>query len=243
MRKTRVFVQAVLTIGEVARLEGEAAHHLGRVLKLRQGDIVQAFNGNGGYFESEIVGVEKRSMLIRPGRFINDDRESALDLTLAQGISRGRHMDYTIQKAVELGIRKIVPLVTEFSNVKLEADRARNRIDHWQKVIINACEQSGRSVFPRMTEPAALTEWVRTDTSSEKLVLHPDADRTISTIKAENPTITLLCGPEGGLSAAELDLARTRGYQVVSLGPRVLRTETAAVAAIVQCQSRWGDMG
>jgi len=242
MRKTRVFVDSVVQIGEIITLDNEAAHYLGRVLKLRVGDTVQAFNGRGGCYETEIISMDKRAITIRPLRFIAGNRQSGLNLTLAQGISRGQHMDYTVQKAVELGVSRIVPLFTEFSNVRLEEERARKRHEHWHKIIISACEQSGLNIVPELLDAIPLRDWADTDTSETKLLMHPDAQAGLPTLIADTTSITLLCGPEGGLSQDEIEYSLTQGYQKVSLGPRILRTETAAIAAIAVCQALRGDM-
>ncbi len=242
MRKTRVFVESVLQIGEIVNLENDAAHYLGRVLKVRTGDTVQVFNGRGGCYEAGIIGIDKRSVSIKPLRYLAENNESALALTLAQGISRGQHMDYTVQKAVELGVTRIVPLFTEFSNVRLAAERAGKRLDHWQKIITSACEQSGRNILPVLVEPVPLQEWVSSDTSPLKLLMDPEAGQGLSMLTANNSNITLLCGPEGGLSQKEIEYALACGYQKISLGPRILRTETAAIAAIAVCQALQGDM-
>lgn len=242
MRKTRVFVEAELTAGGIIAIENEAAHYLDRVLRVREGEIIHVFNGDGGYFEAEILGRRKKSISIRPARYVDDDRESDLPLSLVQGISRGQHMDYTVQKAVELGIRKIVPVFTEFSNVRMEAERARKRTNHWRGVIVSACEQCGRNILPEIHEPVPLQEWIEKDDSPLRFVLHPDSSDKLSGRNVIAGPITLLCGPEGGLSGHELNAALAAGYQPVSLGPRILRTETAAIAAIVQCQTLWGDM-
>ena len=229
-------------IDEIIRLDNEAAHHLGRVLKLRTGDTVQVFNGQGGCYDAEIVGMDKRSLSIRPLLFYPDNNRSSLDLTLAQGISRGQHMDYTVQKAVELGVRRIVPLFTEFSNVRLEQDRARKRHEHWHKIIISACEQSGLNIVPELVEAVPLRDWVSIDPAMVKLLMHPDAQAGLSTLAVDTASISLLCGPEGGLSQDEVDFSVQQGYQKVSLGPRILRTETAAIAAVAVCQALCGDI-
>jgi 16S rRNA (uracil1498-N3)-methyltransferase len=242
MRKTRVFVQSSLQPGQESVIEGDAAHHLINVLRVKISQAIVVFNGDGGCFDVDIVGISKKSVVILPRHFHQDNRESPLQLTLIQGISRGQHMDYTVQKAVELGVTAIVPVFTTFSNVKLTDERASKRLDHWQKIIIGACEQSGRNIVPVIRQPVALEEWVSADTNRLRLVLHPDAADSLSAIKMENSGLSLLCGPEGGLSDQELAICLAGGYEKVTIGPRILRTETAALAAIAICQSRFGDM-
>lgn len=242
MRKTRIFIDSELKIEEIIPLEPDASHYLGRVLKVRAGESIHAFNGRGGHYEADIVEVGKKSVSIKLQQFIGENNESPLNLTLAQGISRGQHMDYTVQKAVELGVSRIVPLFTEFSNVRLEEERARKRHEHWLKIIISACEQSGRNHLPELVGAMPLETWISQDTSALKLLMHPQASHDLSTLTNDINDITLLCGPEGGLSETEVDRAANVGYRKISLGPRILRTETAAIAAIAVCQALRGDM-
>ncbi len=242
MRKTRVYTKSVLAVNTIVTLHDEAAHHLGNVLKARSGDSVILFNGTGGSFDGEILSVERKAITIRLLHFNPTDNESPLTLTLAQGISRGQHMDYTVQKAVELGVTRIVPLFTEFSNVRLEEDRARKRREHWEKIITAACEQSGRNRLPELYDAMPVDEWVRTESTSLRLLMHPESGQGLADLTRNAGDITLLCGPEGGLSQKEIEYSLTCGYLKVSVGPRILRTETAAVAAIAVCQALLGDM-
>jgi 16S rRNA (uracil1498-N3)-methyltransferase len=242
MRKTRVYVDSKLSADEIVTLSKEAAHHLLHVLKHREGDIIHAFDGNGGYFEAEIIHRNKKTVSLRPERYIDDNKESNLNLTLVQGISRGQKMDYTIQKAVELGVRTIIPLMSEFSNVRLDNDRRTKRLNHWRKIIINACEQCGRNLPPVIQPPTSLDAWIKTTTIEEKLVLDPGSGQALASVSPGSSDLALICGPEGGLSESERTLCVDCGCRIVSLGPRILRTETAAVAALVICQSKWGDI-
>ncbi len=242
MRKTRVYINSNLTSGEIVVVDQETSHHLANVLKIRKGESVNAFDGSGGYFEAEIINQDKKSISILPGKFVDDKREPAIKLTLAQALVRGQKMDYVIQKAVEVGVHRIVPLLMEFCNVKLEADRLKNRMGHWQKIIINACEQCGRNILPEISSPVELSSWVNQDESPLRLALLPDSGLSINNIKGQDGNISLICGPEGGFSEEEVESCNGAGYQALSLGPRILRTETAAVAGLVICQSRWGDM-
>jgi len=242
MRKTRVYTKSALEVNNIVTLHDEAAHYLGNVLKARGGDTVILFNGSGGSYEGEILTIQRKAITIRPLRFNPADNESPLTLTLAQGISRGQHMDYTVQKAVELGVTRIVPLFTEFSNVRLEEDRARKRREHWEKIITGACEQSGRNRLPELYDAIPLEEWVRTESTSLRLLMHPEGGQGLAGLTQNAGDITLLCGPEGGLSQKEIEYSLTCGYLQVSVGPRILRTETAAVAAIAVCQALQGDM-
>lgn len=242
MRKTRVYVETNLTAGVSVTIGDDSFHHLSHVLKHREGDTIYAFDGNGGYFESTIISKSKRSITLQPEIFVKDNRESGLRLTLAQGVSRGQKMDFTIQKAVELGVYIFVPIMTDRSNVRLDSERSDKRLNHWQKIIISACEQCGRNVLPTILEPVKLEEWVSVDTNSMRLVLEPESGSSFSDLKHEDADISLICGPEGGLSDNELDICTKSGYLAVSLGPRILRTETAAISALAILQSRWGDI-
>lgn len=242
MRDIRVYVDQPIIVGQPLSIEDEAAHYLLRVLRLTVNHVIHLFNGAGGYFVANIAETGKRSLLVMPVKFAGDEKESNLRLTLVQGISRGQKMDYTIQKSVELGVNRIVPVMTEHSNVKLAGERSLARISHWRKIIISTCEQCGRNRIPDILAPITLEEWIARDSSQTKLVLHPSADRALSDIPVPDEGIAMLSGPEGGLSGDDLEAAFAGGYQAVRLGPRILRTETAAVAAIAVCQNLWGDM-
>lgn len=242
MRKTRVYIHKSLILNEPVKLDREATHHLLNVLKIRNGQIIHAFDGSGGYYESELIVENKKSLVILPEKFVKDDRESPLKITLVQALAKGQKMDLIIQKSVEIGVYRIVPLITEFSNVKLDQDRIENRLQHWRKIIVSACEQCGRNVLPEISPPIELDEWIKLDENSTKLILIPVQGRSIDELNNKNGDVTLICGPEGGLSDSEVDICIQAGYQALTLGPRVLRTETAAVAGLVICQSNWGDM-
>ena len=223
-------------------LQQDVAHHLINVLKLREGELVHVFDGNRGYYQSEIIRKDKKTITIRTDKYINDDIKSNLNLTLVQGISRGQKMDYTIQKAVEPGLTHIVPLLSEFRNVRLDPERAEKKESHWQKVIINACEQCGRNKVPKISFPTSLQKFVESDTNEHKIVLRPGSTQSFNFNNTEVTNVTLVCGPEGGLSSNELKICEQSDYKFLSLGPRILRTETAAIAAITMCQSNWGDI-
>jgi 16S rRNA (uracil1498-N3)-methyltransferase len=172
------------------------------------------------------------------------EKESPLTVFLGQGLSRGDRMDYTLQKAVELGVKTILPLLTQRSVTDLQDARVAKRLQHWQKIIIGACEQSGRNQVPRILQPIALTNWLKNDhPRGLKLVLDPRADQRLQRITPSSQELTLLIGPEGGFTPDELQLAQTKGFLPAQLGPRILRTETAAVAALTAVQVLWGDLG
>lgn len=220
----------------------ESVHrHAVQVLRLKPGALIRLFDGQGVEFEAELTQVEKRqsrAQLIKP---LQTNSESGLKITLLQGISRGERMDFAIQKAVELGVSTIVPVMTERCNVQLKQDRAQKRLEHWQGVLVSACEQSGRAFLPELTAVATLEDALTNCNDPLKLVLDPRANQSFKDIEPPH-TLSLLIGPEGGLSEAELDLAAQQGFTALQFGPRILRTETAAVAALAVVQALWGDL-
>jgi 16S rRNA (uracil1498-N3)-methyltransferase len=224
MRLSRFFIDAPLSIG-LHELPEAQAHYIGRVLRLAAGDAVQLFDGSGREFVGELCEVGKRNVRVELHEQLAGLTESPLRIHLGQGLSRGERMDWAIQKATELGVAEITPIVSERCEVRLKDERADKRLAHWRQVAISACEQCGRSVLPT--------------TAELKLVLHPVAEPLTS---HERPaSLAFLIGPEGGLSDAEVLQARQAGYQAARLGPRVLRTETAPVVALSVAQQLWGD--
>ena len=244
MRIPRIFTEQDLQTGAELKLDEGPARHLTRVLRLRGGDALILFNGMGGEFPSTISRLERDAVWVTPGQRVTRDVESPLHIGLAQGISRGERMDYTLQKAVELGVRFIQPLVTERSVVRLEGERAEKRVAHWQSIVHAACEQSGRNFVPRVHAPQALSAWLRgLPPDLQRLTLAPAATTALRDVEMDvQRPVVLLIGPEGGLSAAEIAGAQQAGFVEVRLGPRVLRTETAGVTALAVMQSRWGDL-
>jgi 16S rRNA (uracil1498-N3)-methyltransferase len=213
-----------------------------RVLRLRDGDTLTLFDGLGGEYGARITGFRKDTVLADVLEHRAVERESALDLTLAQGISRGERMDWVMQKATELGVRRIVPVFTERSMVKLDARQSERKLQHWRAIAIAACEQSGRNRVPEITEPANFFDAIRASPPSDtRVLLSPSA--TLRARDLPRPTtITLLIGPEGGLADHEGEAAIKAGFQPVQLGPRILRTETAALAALAALQHDFGDL-
>ncbi|EKE01168.1 MAG: hypothetical protein ACD_21C00200G0001 [uncultured bacterium] len=198
------------------------------------------FNDSGGEFHSVIASIRKNLAIVTIGNFIERHNESPLQIHLGQGISRGEKMDFTIQKAVELGVNSITPLFTEHCNIKLKDERLENRMRHWQEVAISAAGQSGRCYVPKILPARSLEDWLTT-TSDLCLVLDPEASGKIAAIKEQPRCATILVGPEGGLSDKELVLAKKNKFAPIRLGPRILRTETAALTMISVLQSKWGD--
>ncbi|HET7755962.1 MAG TPA: 16S rRNA (uracil(1498)-N(3))-methyltransferase [Steroidobacteraceae bacterium] len=248
MRLTRVYVDAPLASGERIRLEGGAASHVTRVLRLRVGEALVLFNGAGGEFLGSIDKAHGGEVTVGIGEHVAVERESPLALTLAQGISRGERMDLVVQKATELGVSHLVPLLTERSVVRLEAQQADRRLNHWRAIAIGACEQSGRNRLPQVSTPLGLRDFLHRpgapapgSTAGSRLLLSPEATRRLAELERPAGPVTVLVGPEGGLADTEAEAAVAAGFTPVRVGPRVLRTETAAIAAITLLQREFGD--
>jgi len=238
----RVYVDTPLSVGACLALPQDAARHLATVLRKKPGQVLHLFNGRGGCYRAEIRSIDKLSVTVQVQAFFDEARESPLSLTLAQGISRGQHMDYTIQKAVELGVQRIVPIFTEHGNVHPNQQRQEKLLARWRKIIISACEQCGRNHLPELLRPMPFAACLEDLQASLKLMLEPRAGAGLHGLSPQK-SILLLSGPEGGFSDAELQAACANVYRPVQLGPRVLRTETAAVAALAALQTLWGDLG
>jgi 16S rRNA (uracil1498-N3)-methyltransferase len=245
MRIPRLYLPIPLVGGASVTLADAAYHYIVRVLRLKPGMPCVLFNGQGGEFQAVIETVERRQATVRIGPFTPREAESPLDVLLAQGISKGAAMDYALQKAVELGVSAIQPLLVERSVVNLSDARLTRRLEHWQGVIAGACEQCGRNRLPRLLEILPLDTWLLPIRDPGlNLILDPAAQQTgLRHIPSPSSSITLLIGPEGGLSPTEIAAARAAGFISVRLGPRVLRTETAGVAALTALQVLWGDLG
>jgi 16S rRNA (uracil1498-N3)-methyltransferase len=228
---TRIYQAIPLTISSTIQLDAEASHHLARVLRASVSDPVIVFNGQGDEYAGTIIRIDKKYVTVELTKQFVRSAESTLEIWLAQGISRGEKMDFTIQKAVELGVSKIIPLFTERCNVKLDQERSEKRLKHWQSVVISACEQSGRNQVPEVLPPNILDAWLKTIQADYCFVLSPVAEHKLK--KQTIPPgarVILLIGPEGGLSEREIQSATEQGFLPLNLGPRVLRTETAALA-------------
>ena len=242
---TRVYISGDLRPHASCRLAREAAHHVARVLRLATGDAVTLFNGDGADYDGVIESVAKGAVTVRVGERRAVERDSALDILLGQALSSGERMDYTIQKAVELGVASIQPLAASRSVVRLAAERAEKRAAHWNAVVIAACEQCGRNRIPPVLPVVPLEAWLARQAAGAageaRLLLSPGAERRLRELSRPLGRITLLAGPEGGFTAQEEAAARRHGFTPVRLGPRVLRTETAAVAALAALQALWGD--
>lgn len=244
MRIPRVYVAGALVSGREIDLPAQAGEHLVRVLRLERGHPLVLFNGDGGEYAATITALAKRGVTVQVGeRRADADRESPLRLVLAQGIARGDKMDWVLQKATELGVERIVPLITERTEVRLDADRAERRLAHWQAVLAGACEQSGRNRLPELAAPVRLAHWAASlgAEAGRRLALDPTGDRRASDLPRIEAA-TLVVGPEGGLSDQDLAVLRQAGFDGLRLGPRILRTETAGLAAIAALQALHGDL-
>ncbi len=242
MRLPRIYTPQPLAAGTRVLLDARAAHHVMRVLRLRVGSSLMLFNGDGREYGARILGSGKRDVEVETLEASTADPELGLRFTLIQGVAKGDRMDYALQKAVELGAHRIIPTMTERSLVKLDRDRLARRMDHWRGILISASEQSGRRRLPELEPAAKLSAIVsRLPEDALKLVLAPCARLSLPALKRPEREVVILTGPEGGLSDAELDLVEKQGFRPVRLGSRILRTETAPVAALAALQTLWGD--
>jgi len=244
MRVTRIFHDGPLAAGARVTLTGAAAQHLCRVLRARAGEQVVLFDGTGAEFRAEIIASTHASAVLQViARSIPPVTESPLDVTLLQGISRGERMDFVLQKATELGVTTIAPVITERCVVRLDGPQAGKRHAHWRAITAAACEQCGRTVLPVLRPVATLASVLaRLCPDATRVVLSPGGGRSLAEVARDAARIEMLVGPEGGLSPEESDMALRAGFIDVSLGPRVLRTETAALAAVAVVQLVAGDL-
>jgi len=243
MRLTRSYVALPLAPGADITLPEDVAGHLVRVLRLEPGDACVLFNGDGHDYDARLLAAGKREARaeILAARTVKN--ESPLRITLLQGIARGEKMDWILQKATELGVSRIVPVDSERSEVKLDAARAEKRLAHWREVVVSACEQSGRAVVPEVLAPRSLAQGA-TQREGRGFVLDPVATQTLASLQGSLPgACTLAIGPEGGWSPRDHEQLLAAGYEGLRLGPRILRTETAGIAAISALQALAGDLG
>jgi 16S rRNA (uracil1498-N3)-methyltransferase len=242
MRTHRLYVPAPLSAGAEITLDAERSHYVSRVLRARAGDALVLFDGRGGEHAATVASISRQAVTVHVGAYREGVAESPLRIHLLQGISRGDRMDWVVQKATELGVAGITPVITEFSVVRLDEARAERRIAHWTKIAQAACEQCGRNRVPAIHAPQPLEAVLGARADALCLLLHPGAARTLAALEPAARGIELLIGPEGGLSDDEHARALQAGFEACSLGPRVLRTETAAIAAVAALQARFGDL-
>jgi len=221
-------------------LDGQSAHYLLRVLRVNVEQSIVLFNGDGHDYAAEVARAGKKAITLSVLSRLPAAREPEIEITVVQALSRGERMDQTLQKCTELGAASFLPLLSERVEVRVSGDKLEKRLEHWQGVVISACEQSGRARIPRVHRPLKLTDWLTSDRSGLSVVLAPGADTPLARISLPS-SVQIAIGPEGGFSPTELDLMASQDVRAVSLGPRVLRTETAAPAAVAVIQAMAGD--
>lgn len=246
MRSIRLFADVPLEPGRDVTLSDSAAAHAVRVLRLRAGDAVTLFNGDGSEYAARLVTAGPREPRAAVESATAPARESPLRITLLQAIARGEKMDWVIQKATELGVARIVPVTSERSEVKLDPTRAGKRLEHWRAVMIAACEQCGRNTLPRFDPPMTMAAWLDANPASPaalRWMLHPEGGTRLRDLQRPTPSsLVLAVGPEGGFGETDLAILTGHDFRGLALGPRILRTETAGVAAIAALQALYGDL-
>lgn len=244
MSRVRLFVDQPIIENTVLEIEEDQARYVGRVLRLRPKDKLTLFNGQGGEYPAIIQSFTRKGLRVAIGARVEHDTNSNLSIHLLQGISRGDRMDTVAQKATELGVARITPLITTYSVVKMPKDRAKKRLQRWRGILTNACEQCGRNTLPIIDEPISFADWLSNNEhpTGERLILNPNAPAPLSSVPDISRNVTVLIGPEGGFSDNETELAVARQFTNVRLGPRILRTETAALAMLAALQTLHGDL-
>ena len=242
MRIPRFYEPTSLAEGQHHSLSDAVVQHVCKVLRMKAGDHIHLFDGNGREYSCIIEHADTRSASVKVRAISTINRQSPLNIHIGQSISRGERVDYVVQKATEMGMHAMTPLFTERCEVRLNSERQDKRIRHWQQVAISACEQSLRNTLPIINPAKQLNDWLNSVEADVKLVLHHHTQVPLSQM-ATPASIALLIGPEGGLTDAEITMAIDAGFQPVTLGPRVMRTETAPVAALSILQYLWGDLG
>lgn len=241
MRIPRIYQAVTLAVGSEVELSDDAANHVGRVLRLREGAELALFCGDNHEYQATIISASKKNVRVAINHSNLSNVESPLAVHLVQGISRGERMDFVLQKSVELGVKSITPLFTERCTVKLQGERLTKKQEQWQRIVISACEQSGRNYVPEVRPALTLAEWLAQAPLGQRLMLEPTAADSLATLKP-NAAFEILIGPEGGFSDQEVSLCHQQQCQGIQMGPRILRTETAALAAITALQCQFGDL-
>jgi len=241
--KIRTYVDLPLKTNDKFELPPNIFRHLIKVLRLSINDEFYIFNGQGGNFKAQLISVDKKKAMAQIGELFSDPHTNLQKIHLAQAVSRGDRMDFALQKAVELGVNEITPVFSDNSTVKLREERLQNKIRHWQEVIISATEQCGRTDLAILNKPLSFSQLVTsTPPSSHKIILDPSSDQSFASLGSLNKGIQIMIGPESGFTQTELNLAQECDFIPIKLGPRVLRTETATMAAITTIQVLFGDM-
>lgn len=240
MRDIRIYCDAALAINTEVELDNAATHHVHTVLRMQVGDMIVLFNGNGVDYIGTLASASKQAIRIHLHDTNERVTQSPLHTHLVQGICKGDKMDFVIQKATELGINEITPLYTQYGNVRFDHKRCAKKIEHWQKIAINACQQSGRNDLVQINMPLAFVEWINA-APENTVIFDPGATKTLRQLPIVDK-LAIMVGPEGGFSTDEIALATQNHVQNLLLGPRVLRSETAGLAALALAQSLWGDL-
>lgn len=241
MRIPRFYDPQTLTEGNDIQLSDDVVQHVSRALRMKPGDYITLFNGDGFEYKTLLTQVEKRTVSARVETLLTVRTESPLTVNIGQCISRGERMDYAVQKSTEMGVKKISPLFSERCEVKLPKERQAKRISHWHQIAVSACEQSGRVIPPEIDMPGQLEQWLAQQDADLKLVLHHHSEQPLQEMSPPH-SVALLIGPEGGLTEDEVELAVSYGFKPLTLGPRVMRTETAPIAALTLLNYLWGDV-
>ena len=242
MRIPRLYLPQIFIPGEELSVTGQTAHHVAHVLRIRSGAPVSVFDGKGCEHRAIIKTIKRSEIILEIAEARTVQQEPSLDITLLQGIARNDRMDLILQKAVELGVNNIQPLWMQRSQAHLKGSRLEKRCKHWQGVIISACEQCGRATLPQLGAAMNYADWMHSrNNRGLRLLLQPDSTTGLGTLQSPDDRIFLLAGPEGGLNTDEQMLAQSAGFLGIRLGPRILRTETAALAALAAMQTLWGD--
>ena len=240
MRVSRLFVADALNVGRKLELADEAAHYVRNVLRLKQQQNLLLFNGLGGEYLCRLEEVGRKTVRVEIASYVERNVESRLAVRLGMGISRSDRMDWAVQKAVELGVNQLTPLITERCVIKFNDEKKQQRLLHWRHIVQHAAEQSGRTHLPQLGEITELPAWTSRQ-QDLKVFLDPYAEHSLADLQPSAPVVTLLSGPEGGFSEQERQIARAAGFVPVRLGSRILRTETAVLAALAAVQTLWGD--
>jgi len=241
MKSIRIYQQGQFDTGTAYPLDKFSSHHLIKVLRLKNNFIFNLFNGEGFEYSARLE-ISGKNAIAHIENVCEKNNESNLNIHLLQGISKGDRMDFAIQKSIELGVKSITPVITERTSVNLKADRGEKKLQHWRTIAISACEQSGRNFLPKINSICDFSSALEISTDNFKLLLDPLSKNKFQSLSPEN-NVSILIGPEGGLSEAEINAAKSSGFNGVKLGPRILRTETATLAAITSVQLLWGDLG
>ena len=244
MQKHRLYIKKLIIPNAELLIENSKAHYLKQVLRLKKNNLITIFDGSGHEYQAEIKELLKNKVLVITGSSKFFEHEAKRKICIGQSLIKKEKMDMLLQKTTELGVNQISPLISEYTVVKLKERRLDNKIEHWEKIIQSACEQSERNILPTLDDPETIEKFIL-DSPKEnyRLILEPGASMTINDINPMDKNIDALIGPEGGFSDSEIKLASKEGFLSVSMGPRILRAETAAITTIAILQSQWGDLG